>query len=248
MKLHVLGTAGYHPNRNRNTACLMIPEEGILLDAGTGIFRARDLIQTQTLRIFLSHAHLDHIVGLTYLLDVLQGHDVNDVRVYGEPEKLRAVRDCLFSPHLFPVPPTFTDEPVDVGERQEISSGLAFSTCRLQHPGNSMAYRFDWADRSLAYVTDTVANVDAEYVDFIRGVDLLIHECNFPDELSEYAIKTGHSHTTPVAQVAAEANVGRMVLVHFNPLATDPDPIGIDTARNIFANAELAFDGQVIDF
>ena len=68
MRLHFLGTAGYHPNRRRDTACLMIPEAGILLDAGTGIFRARDLIGTPTLDIFLSHVHLDHSVGLTFLL------------------------------------------------------------------------------------------------------------------------------------------------------------------------------------
>ena len=106
----------------------------------------------------------------------------------------------------------------------------------------------DWPDRSLAYVTDTTARPDAAYVEKIRGVDLLLHECNFPDEAAEWAIKTGHSWTTNVAQVAREANVGRLIVVHVNPLDNLPDPIGIDKLRAIFPKAELGFDGQVVEF
>ena len=71
MKLLLLGTGGYHPSELRHTACLMLPTEGIILDAGTAMFRVRDHIQTDSLEILLSHAHLDHIVGLTFLFDVL---------------------------------------------------------------------------------------------------------------------------------------------------------------------------------
>ena len=61
MKLHLLGTAGYHPTQRRHTACLMLPEVGLVLDAGTAMFRIRDLIQTRHLDIFLTHTHLDHV-------------------------------------------------------------------------------------------------------------------------------------------------------------------------------------------
>ena len=71
MQLHLLGTTGYHPNARRHTACLMLPEQGIVLDAGTGMFRVRSRLKTRELDIFLTHAHLDHVVGLTYLFDTL---------------------------------------------------------------------------------------------------------------------------------------------------------------------------------
>ena len=69
----------------------------------------------------------------------------------------------------------------------------------------------------MAYVTDTTARDDADYIDKIRGVDLLIHECYFPDGWEDKAKLTGHSCISPVARVARAAGVGRMVLVHINP-------------------------------
>ncbi|HEY5311264.1 MAG TPA: ribonuclease Z, partial [Pirellulales bacterium] len=61
MKLIVLGSTGYHPNDLRQTACVMLPEIGVVLDAGTGMYRVGPLLCTDELHIFLSHAHLDHI-------------------------------------------------------------------------------------------------------------------------------------------------------------------------------------------
>ena len=69
MQLHLLGTTGYHPNDQRHTACMMLPEIGVVLDAGTAMFRVRDRLCTKTLDIFLTHAHLDHIVCTAQAFD-----------------------------------------------------------------------------------------------------------------------------------------------------------------------------------
>ena len=81
MKIVFLGTAGYHPSATRHTVSIIIPEIGFVFDAGTGFFRARDLIETKHLDIFLSHAHLDHSQGATYLLDVLWGKNIPNENV-----------------------------------------------------------------------------------------------------------------------------------------------------------------------
>src|SRR5262245_41983912 len=104
MKLLLLGTCGYHPNERRQTACLMLPEAGIVLDAGTGFFRVRKHVQTKSLDILLTHTHLDHVVGLTFLLTTTFESSLERVTVHGEAEKLAAVRQHLLSEHLFPAP------------------------------------------------------------------------------------------------------------------------------------------------
>jgi ribonuclease BN (tRNA processing enzyme) len=100
----------------------------------------------------------------------------------------------------------------------------------------------------MAYVTDTTARRDADYIEAIRGVDLLVHECYFADDMSEWAETTGHSSVTPVAEVAKAAGVGRLVLVHVNPMIESADPIGVETARRIFPNTEIGQDLAEIEF
>lgn len=246
MKLYFLGTSGYHPSERRQTACLMLPEAGIVLDAGSGFFRVRKRLQTPTLDILLTHAHLDHCVGLTFLHGTVWQRPLKRIAVHGQAKKLAAIREHLLNEHIFPAPLPcewlpLASEPVQI-------SGARVTHFPLEHPGGSTGFRLDWPDRSLAYVTDTNATPTADYVARIAGVDLLVHECNFRDGQEEWAVTTGHSCTTPVAQVAAAAGVGRLVLTHFDSLDESDDPIELNTARKVFPATELGYDGLEVDF
>jgi ribonuclease BN (tRNA processing enzyme) len=246
MKLILLGTTGYHPSETRHTACLLLPKQGVMLDAGTAMFRAAARLETSELDIFLSHVHLDHCIGLTYLLGAVYLHPLDQVRVHALPEQLAAIDEHLFAPALFPVKPAMELLPLKPLEALPDEGQLTHFP--LEHQGRSTGFRLDWPGHSMAYVTDTTASLSADYVEKIQGVDLLIHECYFPDAQAEFALRTGHSHTTPVAQVARRAGVGRLVLVHMNPLATEDDPIGLDVARAIFPQTILAEDGMELEF
>jgi ribonuclease Z len=246
MKLLLLGTAGYHPSESRHTACLMIPEAGIVLDAGTGFFRVRRHLQTRTLDILLTHAHLDHVVGLTFLLGTLCERTIDRVTIHAAAEKLAAVRQHLLSAHLFPAPLPCDWRPLEAGPVE--IGGARVTHFPLAHPGGSLGYRLDWPDRSLAYVTDTTAAADAPYVAALREVDLLVHECNFPDGHEAWAAKTGHSCASPVGRVAAAARAKRLVLTHFDPLADATQPIDLAAIRTIFPATELGYDGMQIEW
>jgi len=247
MKLVLLGTTGYHPNDRRETPCMLIPECGVMLDAGTAIYRAGKYLETSELTILLTHAHLDHVIGLTYLFNVIRAHPLDRIIVRGAAEYLAAIDEHLFAEALFPEKPPMEFHPL--GEADEaLPSGGRLTAFPLAHQGGSVGYRLDWPGHSMAYVTDTTASVDADYVEKIRGVELLIHECYFSDVHAEWARHIGHSWTTAVAQVAREARVGRLVLVHLNPLSTADDPIGLEVARAIFPNTTIGEDLMELEF
>lgn len=247
MKLVLLGTTGYHPSDRRQTACLMIPEQGVILDAGAGMYRARDYLQTPELDIFITHAHLDHVVGITYLFDILFERNVDRVTVHGRADHLEAIDEHLLATPLFPVKPPCALKPFDAAE-VPLRGGGALRHFPVEHPGGAVGMRLDWPGHSMAYVTDTTASPDAPYVAELQGVDLLIHECYFPDAMSQWAAKTGHSSTSNVAQVAKAAGVSRLVLVHMNPLGDDDDPIGLATAQAIFPGTRLGEDRLELEF
>jgi ribonuclease Z len=246
MKLLLLGTGGYFPNAQRHTACLMLPAVGVVLDAGTGMFRIAQHLVGDELDIYLTHAHLDHVMGLTCLLGVLRQRPMKRITVHALPEKLDAIRTHLYAEPLFPVPPQFELRPLAADI--PLADGGRMRWFPLKHPGGSVGFRLDWPGHSMAYVTDTTALPSADYIQHIRSVDLLVHECYFPDSLVQYAEPSGHSFTSAVVDVARRAGVGRLVLVHVDPVATGPDPLGLAAAREIFPGVELARDEQEVEF
>lgn len=247
MHLEFLGTAGYHPTATRQTNCIWIPDAApdaaFVLDAGSGFHRlvGRDL--PARLHIFLSHAHLDHTCGLTYLLDVLYQRDCR-VTLYADAKTIQAVTHGLFNSPLFPL--RFAHDIKVLSELQIEVEGVRVSTFELVHPGGSRAFRFDWDDqKSLAYVTDTVG--DGSYIDFVHGADLLIHERNFKDGWEEVARRSGHCTSAQVARVAQESGCRTLALTHFNPLDRDDD-LEDESLQNLPCKVLYAHDEMNLEF
>jgi ribonuclease BN (tRNA processing enzyme) len=222
----------------------MLPELGVVLDAGTAFFRVHERLQTRELDIYLTHAHLDHVAGLTYFIVPMLNGSVQRATVHAAEPYLQAVREHLFATAIFPA--TIPYEYKTLEREEPLPGGGVLTHIPLRHPGGSVGYKLAWPGHTLAYITDTVA--DPSYLEFIRGVDVLIHECFFPDEKAEYCELTGHSHTSAVATLARDAGVGRLLLVHIDPQRPDDDPIGLETARRIFPQTDLAEDLLTIDF
>jgi len=170
--------------------------------------------------------------------------DMERVRVFGTANTLQAVRTHLLANELFPVMPDF--EWHVLGDGVPLPDNGKLTWTALDHPGGSVGFRLDWEGKSLAYITDTTA--PGSYADFVRGVDMLIHECYFPDDMADWAEKTGHSSSTNVAELARAAQIKRLYIVHVDPQRPDDDPIGMKGIRAIFANTNLAEDLIEIEF
>ena len=246
MQLVCLGTTGFHPNNRRHTSCYFLPEVGVVIDAGTGMYRLPNYLATDEVEIYLSHAHVDHVVGLTYLVETfgVEAHD--RVTIRATSKTLEAVRGHLFSPALFPVAPGYHFEPV-LGNCT-LPGGGSLKTFPLKHPGGSLGMRFDWPGHSIAYVTDTTADPAANYVEHLQGVDLLLHEANFPAQHADQAKLTGHSCLDQTAAVAAAAGVKRLLVTHVDPLLTSVEDFDLTEARKIFEPMEIATDLQQVEF
>ncbi len=257
MRLHCLGTAGYHPSATRHTSCYFLPESGIVLDAGSGLFRLPGLFRGGTLDVLLSHAHLDHTFGLTFLVGILAKYSVERLTIWGEGEKLAAIREHLFHELLFPVPLEAEWKAIDGREGAEIGGAHVSWRCQ-SHPGGSMAYRLDWPrpaggsggeGKSLVYATDTRGDHAPETLRWMGGANLLIHECYFLDAEQAWAERTGHSWSGRVAEIAAATAPERLLLTHIDPLGETDDPVGLVAIdARLPGRVVLARDTMAVDF
>lgn len=241
----MLGSGGFHPTETRHTAGVIVPECGVLFDAGTSMFRLASQITRPELQIFLSHAHWDHIIGLTFLLVPMLDRRLTRVRLYAGDDVLHAVRHNLFDPQTFPLMPAFEFCPLQEGAEVKVEGGVVRHQKLPSHPRGSRAFRLEAGGSSLAYVTDTAT--DGTYTGFLKGTDCLIHESNFADGHEALAKQTGHSCLTPVARIAKEAKVGRLLINHMDPSYTDAVPFDLSPAKKIFPKSEFAYDMMSFD-
>ena len=250
-----LGTSGYHPSEARHTTGLAIPSAGILLDAGTGTFRLPAAFGAEPgaevpLDVYLSHAHLDHIAGLTYFIVWMEQRRFGPVRVIAQPEVHEAVDRHLFSEPIFPVRIGYERVEMTPGDAFTLADGSTLRTRAQPHRGVTVGFRLDTpAGGSLAFCTDTTADPDdAEAVDFVRDVGVLVHECHFADAESHLDEATGHSSLTKTCELAARAGAGGLVLTHINPYYDPERPLDLVAARRTFADVAVAEDGMTVRF
>lgn len=242
MKIKFLGTSGYFPTEHRHTSCVMLPEEGIILDAGSGFFRVRENINTKNLNILLSHYHPDHIFGLTFMLGALY-KSKPDIVIRG-PKGIKSLEKRL----NFPV--KFKEHPFKIRlkkvEKEFMLEDVLVKTRFFPHKDEvTTAYRLEKNGKSLCYLTDLEASEGA--ISFIKDCDMLIHECYFNEAYKELAKTTSHSYTTQVASVAEKANVKLLVLYHLSPLLKEERLLTyVSECGKIFKNTILPKDNQEV--
>jgi ribonuclease BN (tRNA processing enzyme) len=244
-----LGTNGFIPSFGRQTMSflLLTENEALLLDAGTGVARLLeqpivDLLRPyDCLNIILSHYHLDHVVGLSYLPGTWTR---GCVRIYAPgPPFVEAVPEQalngLLRPPLFSV--TLQDFPTKVEIVPVACGGLQIGTLPIQlraqkHPGGSMGIRI--AD-VVAYITDTI--VEQTTQTFVAGVRFLLHEVWLTDAEAESdeVERSRHSYASAVARIALEAGVGHLMPVHHHPKRTDRDIFNLAQHMKEIAGIEV---------
>src|SRR5438874_11864187 len=256
-------TPGAHTARyGGNTPCVAVESTGgqlVILDAGTGIRalglklaeRHNGAVQAE---ILLSHAHWDHIQGLPHFKPFFSPG--NTVRIWGSRQgtaSLEAILRQQMDPAVFPVPldalsASLTVQQVDA---DEFAIGeFRVRTIKLRHPGTTLGFRLTRAKGgrpSMAYVTDNELGGGGQYevsaswrrdfVTFLKGVDLLIHDAMYtPKELEQHS-GWGHSTYEEAVTLALDAGVKQLVLFHHEPEHGDEAMDGLVAAARKYAKS-----------
>lgn len=238
MRLIFLGSGGSWPTPERGTTSLYLPDHGLLLDAGTQVHALRDLHGDGPLDVLMSHYHVDHSVGLFFLSGgMFFGRSEPEITVWGPgwDDRFRRVwgAEGGIWPLDFPFPLHRATEHFRIRD-------VEVWTRPVPHGAPVLAYKLRFPNgETLAYVTDTTA--PGEYLDFIRGADVLVHECSFRRENAQWADITGHSDAERLGKLVVEAGVGQLYLTHTGPL--EDRQLLLAQVREYFPNTVLPVDG-----
>ncbi len=245
MRLRVLGSSGWYASAQGNTVCALLETEDsyLVLDAGDGIHQLDRYITTnKPIYVFLSHFHLDHIIGL----HVFPKFEFEQkVAVVGQPGTKEALRTVWGSPFTLPSNGLSVEvEILEVGEGlSRLPPALEVEAAKLQHTDTSFGYRFVFGDKTLVYGTDT--GYCDNLVRLARRADLLITECSLREGMEP---DPAWLHLNPelAARTAKEAKARRLLLTHFMPTRYDgysDRKKAQAAAAGIFPDTVAAYDG-----
>lgn len=237
----LLGSGGWIPTSQRETCCAYLREGDrvLVIDAGSGVQRLVEdpglLVGAKQVDIVLTHFHLDHVTGLSYL-PALPLRPV----VWGPGELLAGTRTKELLGRMFGSP-LFAATPDDIAAAvQEIPAGpfevgpFAISTrIQLLHSDPTLALRIG---DFVTYCTDTAA--DPGNGDFAAGSRILLHEAWYAEASTD---DETHTAAGEAGQIASAAAVDRLILIHVNPLQRSDDELE-QAARAEFASALVGQD------
>lgn len=218
----------------------------IVVDAGSGIRRLGNALvkdgSRRELTLLLTHSHWDHLAGFPFFKPAfIPGYRISLCGGYDSTHSILRSLSHQMDPPYFPVDmgamkATFvTGCSCGMGNcvnaLPDVSPGHRCESIPLNHPNGGFGYKFTGkTNRSLVILTDNEIRyrhsegLDRQsYVDFCRDADLLVHDAQYTEEEYEKTRSWGHSTFADALDLAVDAGVRRLVMVHHDPEHTDDD-------------------------
>ena len=252
LRITILGARGSIPTEGEgmiefggSTSCVLIEagDQAVFLDAGTGIMNAPD-VGAGHISVFLTHPHLDHILGLPFFPYLHQKNKKIDfyAKRSGTHSAKEQVEEVL-SPPLWPC--CAEDYPADI-VFHDLTLPLRIGDVLIEgiasnHPGGGTVYKVTYSQKSVVYATDYEYDPQKapELAEFARGTDLLMIDGQYTrDELEG---KRGYGHSSPESgiRIMKESGAKMIRFVHHDPMHSD------DFLRRMEAEAiELSGTGE----
>lgn len=258
------------PGRNTvkyggNTSCVHVHLNNgceLVLDAGTGIrgLGKRLIQQANPIYVLVSHRHWDHIQGFPFFSPIYQAG--RHIQIYSGVEDQRQLISILgqMDGATFPVPATRLPSRVEALGHRDIrksleSRGIRLDTKRLNHPGGGLAFRVEEDGLSIAYVTDNELEPPGnpttrydQWVEFCRGVDLLIHDAQYREADMPHKHGWGHSVLPQVRQLSVDAEARNLAMFHHDPDRSDAELADIERENEAFFRSKGLPSRSIVTF
>jgi len=211
MKIVFLGTNGWFDTPLANTVCILIQTDkvNIIFEAGSGIYKLDNHIKNKNpIYLFLSHLHLDRIIGL-YLL--AKFNFPQGMPIFVSPRTKVFLKRIIS--HHYTMPFKRLKFSVKVKEfcRKNFSS-FRVGGYKLRHSSICWGYRAEIEGEIIAYGVDT--GVCSNLYKLAEKVDIFIAECFCPP--TKKSTDWFHLNPETAAKVAKRSSVKKLFLTHFD--------------------------------
>ncbi len=253
MKIKVLGCSGAELPGHRATSCLL--DHQILFDTGsvTDVLDMKG--QWKIEYIFITHSHLDHLMGIPFLADnLIFGKKRHRVHVLSIPAVIRTIRKSLLDGTIWP---DFTVIPnthaailnlIELRPGHSIKvDGYTITPYPVNHSVPATGFLVENRKGRRFFYTGDTGPADGTWKKIgKKEIHCLIIESSFPNRMEEIAIRTGH--LTPRL---LKVELSKMLRLPDRIYITHPKPqyyhlIQSEIKRLKVPHAKLLKDGDLI--
>jgi len=244
--------------------------ERVIIDAGTGIRQLGARIEKggvpNSILLLITHYHLDHVIGLpSFSLLFRPGLEILISAPLREERSPEDVVPPIMAQPYWPVQIEDVRAEVDFLSWEEETSvepyefgGLEIRWCPVHHPGGCTAYRIDEkaTGASLVFATDVEWSLStpaekSTFLDLCRKpvpAHLLLMDGHFDRKQYEKFVGWGHSTWQDDVEIAREAGIGKLLVIHHAPQSDDSvlEKLDAEIGRAL-PGARLARGGMEIE-
>ncbi|MEM7331617.1 MAG: MBL fold metallo-hydrolase [Chloroflexota bacterium] len=258
------GTPNCDPNRYQNASAIIINDQPYIIDCGGGTIQRiseaesrgiAELNDSKLTRLFLTHLHPDHVVGLgDFIIAPWVKTRVDPVQIYG-PVGTRNMVEHLLRAFQIGIGEhqnglAALDAPLEV-EVYEFEEGFVYEdgnvyveSFRVEHGSlDAFGLRFVTEDKTIVHSGDTRAlPIMAQAA---KGADILIHEVyckaslDMRDPRWQRYHSTAHTSTIELAEIANKAQPGLLILNHSMTW-------GLQTEETMLKEITDLYNGRVV--
>jgi ribonuclease BN (tRNA processing enzyme) len=253
MKIKVLGCSGAEFPGHRPPSFLLNGK--ILFDTGslTNILDIKG--QSKIEHIFITHPHLDHLLGIPFLADNLifrkKRHRVNIISI---PPVIRAIRRNLLDGSIWPDFTVIPNRHEGILNLRELESGhsmkiknFTITPYEVNHSVPATGYLVEDNRRRRFFYTGDTGPTDSTWEKIgERKIHCLIIEVSFPNRMQKIALETGHLTPQLLQEelLKIKPDPERIFIIHIKPQYLKN--IQIELQRLHIKNLKLLRDGETI--
>jgi len=254
MKLRILGCSGGIGGDLRTTSMLL--DHDVLIDAGTGVGDLTLAELGAIDHVFLTHAHLDHIACIPFMLDSVASMRKLPLTIYALEETLVTLRQHIFNWKIWPdfsrIPsqqqPYMRYQAISIGATVKLN-GRAITALPANHVVPAVGFQLDSGAGSLVFTGDTTTqDTFWERVNGIDNLEYLIIETAFPNAEKDLALLSMHLCPSLLAEellkLKRQANI---YITHLKPGESELTMREVGECVQGFA-PQMLLNGQVFEF
>ncbi|MDB2405379.1 MBL fold metallo-hydrolase [Arcobacteraceae bacterium] len=197
--IKILGAYGGKAT-NMQLTSLQISKE-IAIDAGNLVEGLGNGIKNIN-HIFVTHAHLDHILDIGFLIDATFASRVTPLKVYAQKANLDLIKEHIFNWEIWP---DFTEINLHNSDKKAIElieikinetvniDGCILKAVKNNHTKSSNGYVIQKVDHALLFTSDTYCCDHLwEEVNNNLSISTVIIDVSFPSKLEQLALDSKH--------------------------------------------------------